>query len=85
MNVHTIRRRAHTDKPGDEEVTFVTGPGEFDVEPLKLHGVPVSEWTRPSRIPRKREPVNFGGVLLAIVIGIVLAAAMVHWASWPNT
>ena len=68
MNVHTITRRAHGNKPGDESMTFVSTPAEFDLDAIR------NDWTSPSRlhIPR-HEPAS--GVWLFVVAVLCVAAA----------
>ncbi|MGL4649574.1 MAG: hypothetical protein ACRC1H_09210 [Caldilineaceae bacterium] len=70
MNVHTINRRAHSDKPGDETVTFVSMPAEFDLDAIR------NDWASPSRlhIPR-HEPASGGWLFVVAVLCVAVAAA----------
>lgn len=43
---------------------------------------PYDWWRGPARSPRPDTPAEvMAGVVLTVVIGIVLAAALVHWAA----
>lgn len=75
MNVHTLTRRAHGNKPGDESIHFIGEPVELDLEPIR------SEWSSPSRlhIPRQQYVATAfsGKQLLWVAVAAVAVIALV--------
>lgn len=71
--VHRITRRAHGNRPGDEEVTHISEPMPLDMEPIR------SEWSSPNRlhVPRVHEPEEGGSAwwLFLVAVGAVVVAA----------